>query len=382
MQHQRYNKNFKFVKEPVSFNKYTDREFLQYCVGAVLYMPATRDFREDLLTEHVPGLTSMVMCFEDAIDEKDIPEAEKNVVQFLHFVDEKIEGGELDPDRVPLIFLRVRSIEQYDEILSKLDKKAVKILTGFVFPKFNSNNGEAYFSRLVATAEKYEYVLYGMPILEGREIAYKESRIDELIKVKAITDKYKDYVLNIRLGDTDFSSAFGVRRGIDYTIYDVMPVRDCILDVLNVFERENSYVVSGPVWEYFLANKSMKFDSIPEDKFQYTLLTRTPLVNSAVDGLLREVILDKANGIIGKTCIHPTHIRFVNGMQAVTLDEYNDACQILNTSGGVVKSQKANKMNEVKPHTSWAKKIYARAQAYGVIENENQYLQLFSDSSK
>ena len=116
MQHQRYNKNFKFVKEPVSFNKYTDREFLQYCVGAVLYMPATRDFREDLLTEHVPGLTSMVMCFEDAIDEKDIPEAEENVVQFLHFVDEKIEGSELDPDRVPLIFLRVRSIEQYQEI--------------------------------------------------------------------------------------------------------------------------------------------------------------------------------------------------------------------------------------------------------------------------
>ncbi|MCR5149093.1 MAG: HpcH/HpaI aldolase/citrate lyase family protein [Eubacterium sp.] len=380
MQHQRYNKNFKFVEEPVKFDKNTDREFLQYCVGAVLYMPATRDFREAILTDHVPGLTSMVMCFEDAIDEKDIPEAEKNVLQFLHFVDDKINSGELDPDNVPLIFLRVRSIDQYDELLELLDEKAIKILTGFVFPKFNSINGEDYFSRLTETAEKYDQKLYGMPILEGREIAYKENRISELIKVKGITDKYKDYVLNIRLGGTDFSSCFGVRRGIDYTIYDVMPVRDCILDILNVFERENSYVVSGPVWEYFLANKNMKFENIPEDKFQYTLLTRTPLVNSAVDGLLREVIIDKANGIIGKTCIHPTHIRFVNGMQAVTLDEYNDACQILNTSGGVVKSKKSNKMNEVKPHTSWAKKIYARAKAYGVIENENQYLQLFSSA--
>lgn len=378
MRHQQFNPDFEFVKDPIEFDKHTDRELLQYCVGAVLYMPATKDFRQALLTNRFPGLTSMVMCFEDAIDEKDIPQAEDNVVSFLRFVKESIDAGDLDAKNIPLIFLRVRSVEQYDEILSKLDKDALEVLTGFVFPKFNRKNAIDYLSRLSKTVNDNGCVLYGMPILEGREIAYKESRVQELLEVKAILDAYKQLILNVRVGGTDFSSCFGVRRGIDYTIYDVMPVRDCLLDILNVFGRENDYVISGPVWEYFLASRDMKFGDIPEDKLQYTLLTRTPLVNSAIDGLLREVILDKANGFIGKTCIHPTHIPFVNGMQAVTEDEYYDAENILKSTGGVFKSYKQNQMNEVKPHTNWAKRISARAQAYGVIANESQYLQLFS----
>ena len=87
-------------------------------------------------------------------------------------------------------------------------------------------------------------------------------------------------------------------------------------------------------------------------------------------------MLDKANGFIGKTIIHPTHLNFVNGMLAITEEEYNDACMILNTSGGVVKGTGGNKMNEIGPHKSWAEKLYMRAQAYGVIKNESEYLKL------
>lgn len=378
MRHQLYNKEFEFVEKPIEFNKFTEKDILQYCLGGVLYMPATKDFREAILTNKIPGLTSMVMCFEDAIDEKDLPEAERNAVEFLRFVKREKEKGNLVENDIPLIFFRVRSNEQFEGILEKLDEETVSILSGFVFPKFNQINGIKYFSRLREINEKYGIILYGMPILEGREIAYKESRFNELVCVKTILNSYKDLVLNVRVGGTDFSSCFGVRRGIDYTIYDIMPVRDCLLDILNIFGRENDYVVSGPVWEYFLANKNMKFQALPEAKFQYSILTRTPIVNSAVDGLLREVIFDKANGFVGKTVIHPTHLPFVNGMQAVTADEYNDAVQILHTSGGVVKSSNQNKMNEIKPHTSWAQKIYKRALAYGVIENEESYLKLFS----
>ena len=35
----------------------------------------------------------------------------------------------------------------------------------------------------------------------------------------------------------------------------------------------------------------------------------------------------------------------------------DDAIQVLDTSDGVVKSTTANKMNEINPHRSWAKKI-------------------------
>ena len=157
-----------------------------------------------------------------------------------------------------------------------------------------------------------------------------------------------------------------------------MTVRDILMDILNVFTRDNEYVVSGPVWEYFKINKSLKFDEkLPEIDLKETLLKRTPIVNDAVDGLMRELILDKANGFIGKTIIHPTHIKYVNGMLAVTKEEYEDAYQILNTSGGVVKSSNGNKMNEIGPHRMWAERIVMRARAYGVIENENEYLRLF-----
>jgi citrate lyase beta subunit len=92
---------------------------------------------------------------------------------------------------------------------------------------------------------------------------------------------------------------------------------------------------------------------------------------------MREVILDKANGFIGKTIIHPSHAKYVNAMQAVIKEEYEDALQIMETSGGVKKSVKSNKMNEIKPHKYWAKKIINRAKAYGVIDNEKTYAKLF-----
>ena len=63
---------------------------------------------------------------------------------------------------------------------------------------------------------------------------------------------------------------------------------------------------------------------------------------------------------------------------AVTKEEYDDACQILGTGDGVVKGSGGNKMNEIKPHTNWAKKIYNRARAFGVVKNESGYVKLFA----
>jgi hypothetical protein len=217
-----------------------------------------------------------------------------------------------------------------------------------------------------------------MPILESAEIAFKETRSYELTGIKNLLMPYKDLILNIRVGATDFSSKFGVRRGIDYSVYDILTIRDCLADILNFLNREGEdYVISAPVWEYFLANKNMKFESLPEGDIHNSLLKRNLIVDEAIDGLLREVILDKANGFVGKTIIHPSHLKYVNAMQAVTREEYEDAKQILDTQGGVIKSKNSNKMNEINPHRNWAKKIFAKSQAYGVIENEKTYLKLF-----
>lgn len=379
MRHHQYNNNFRFIKEPIDFTKYTDKKILRYCLGATLYMPGTKDFTPVILNKTMPGLTSMVMCFEDACKEEEVPKAEENVLHLLEVIADALESGNLTYDDIPLVFFRVRSPQQFEVFSEKLEKKHLKVLAGVNFPKFNSENGERYLSQLKYLNEKLGDILYGMPILEDRSIAFKDTRYEELKNIRSILDKYSDIVLHIRVGATDFSSYFGVRRGIDYTIYDILTVRDILTDILNVFGRDNEYVISGPVWEYFLANKNMKFKKLPNSKFNRSLLVREPIVNDAVDGLLRELVIDRANGFIGKTVIHPTHIKYVNAMQAVTLEEYNDAMQILNTADGVVKSANSNKMNEIKPHRSWAEKVCMRALVYGVIENEASYFELFSD---
>ena len=64
MRHHKYNPSFKFIKKPVEFNKYTDRSYFCYCLGATMYMPGTKDFTKKLLSKAMPGLTSMVLCLK------------------------------------------------------------------------------------------------------------------------------------------------------------------------------------------------------------------------------------------------------------------------------------------------------------------------------
>ena len=367
------------MKEPTEFSKDTDRETLAYCLGAMLYMPATKDFFNDIVTKKYPGLTAMTMCFEDACRPEDVPAAEENVLRILDSIAEAKQTGTISDAGLPIIFFRVRDPEQFVSFSNRLENRHFSSFSGFVFSKYNAANGNAYFKQLKKLNDNHDAAIYGMPILEGPEIALNETRHKELEGVKDIIDRNKEYVLNIRVGATDFSSIFGVRRSADYTIYDILTIRACLSAILNKFGRNNDYVLSGPVWEYFHMSKKQKFQDIADINLQHSLLTRNPIINPAVDGLLREVILDKANGFIGKTVIHPSHLRFVNALQAVTREEYEDAAQILESSGAVLKSAAGNKMNEIKPHTNWAKKTVMRAKVYGVIEDESEYLRLFAE---
>ncbi len=377
MKHNQYNENFKFVKEPEEFNKFTDKDFLQYCLGGTLYMPGTKNIVDKILTKNMNHVTSLVMCFEDAIEEKDVNMAEGNVLSHLDTIFEAVSKNKISIDDIPLIFLRVRNTEQFERFAKRLNANQGSMLSGFVFPKFYSANAHLYLQRLEFLNNELNTKLYGMPILEGRTIAFIETRLQELKALKDIIDPYKRLILNIRVGGTDFSSIFGVRRGISSSIYDIVTVRDCLSDILNYFIRDDvDYTVSGPVWEYFLAYKKDDLHHLLESNLHNSVLSRTPIINEAVDGLLREVILDKANGFVGKTIIHPSHIRFINALQAVTREEFEDATQIMETGGGVIKSSMENKMNEINPHRSWAIKVINRANAYGVIEDEKSYLKL------
>ncbi len=378
MRHHRYNPDFKFVRDPENFDKYTPRALLQYCLGATMYMPGTRDFAKAIVRRKYPGLTSFVMCFEDACRAEDVPGAEINAIHMLDELNESLASGDMTYEDLPLIIFRVRSVEQFRHFSAMLRPEHVHLVAAINFPKFNTDSASGYLDHLREINAKFGEKIYGMPIIEDRRVAMKETRMDELLGIKRELDACKDLVLNVRVGATDFSSCFGARRDINYTIYDIMTVRDILTDILNMFTRDNDYTVSGPVWEYFRINKSMKFaERLPKVDVSESLLSRKPIVNDAVDGLMRELILDRANGFVGKTIIHPTHINYVNGMLAVTREQYDDALQVLGTSGGVVKSGSANKMNEIGPHRRWAERLVMRARAYGVIEKESSYLALF-----
>lgn len=379
MRHNDYNREFNFVHEPEEFNKYSKREFLRYCLGATMYMPGTKKFIDKILNKDIAGLTTIVFCFEDACPEGDVAEAEINVINTLETLSNAIDNGKINYDDLPLIFCRVRNIEQFEHFAGMLTHKQAKVLTGINFPKFNSSNGEAYFSQLKKLNEDLDEILYGMPIIEDPEVAQIETRMSELLGIRKILNKYYDIVLQVRVGATDFSSCFGVRRGVDHSIYDIATVKGCLTDILNIFGRNNDFTVSGPVWEYFRASKKMVNEDLPKYSFEDYLLRREIIVNPEVDGLLREIILDKANGFVGRTVIHPSHVIYVNALHAVTEEEYIDAVNILRSEkDGVFKGKGGNKMNEVKPHTNWATQIYMKARAFGVIENENSYSHLFS----
>ncbi|MBQ5982957.1 MAG: HpcH/HpaI aldolase/citrate lyase family protein [Prevotella sp.] len=381
MRHHMYNPGFRFVKEPMEFNKNTERDTLQYCLGATLYMPGTKDIREKVVKQELP-ITSFVMCCEDAIKEEDLPAAEQNILDTMDYFADQIEAGKISQDDIPLIFMRVRNPEQFKKFSARMTKRQADVLTGFNFPKFNSKNALGVLRTLVETNARLGATLYGMPILEGEEIAFRESRDQELLLLRNILEPYKELILNIRVGGTDMSSLFGVRRGINSTVYDIMTVRDALSDVLNAFNRFNDYCVSAAVWEYFRAYKDDDIDDVIKRNFHNALIKGEEIVNPAIDGLLKEVMLDRANGFVGKTIIHPTHAKFVNAMFTVVEEEYNDALQILNTSGGVIKSEGGGKMNEIGPHHRWAEKIVRRANVYGVVKNEDSVLSLVLGKSE
>lgn len=56
MKHHRYNPDFKFVEEPVSFDRNTDPELLRYCLGATMYMPGYQDFTGKSYPKQCPVL--------------------------------------------------------------------------------------------------------------------------------------------------------------------------------------------------------------------------------------------------------------------------------------------------------------------------------------
>lgn len=314
----------------------------KYSVGALLYSPALNGkIAEAVVNEKFGKAYSLALCLEDTISDNCVGLAEEQLTQTLKDIHQAHSNRMF---YLPKVFVRVRSCDQLLRLNEQLSAY-YGILCGYIFPKYTLSNADEYNAAMTRINESAGKRIYMMPILESKDIVSYTTRREVLIELKKKIDSVRDFVLNIRVGGNDFSNEFAARRHYDETIYDILPIAQLLGEILTVFSRD--YVVSGPVWEFFSSdNEEWK------------------------KGLQTELKLDKLNGFIGKTVIHPKQISVVNEALKVSRKDYEDAKEILNWDENglqVGKSFAGERMNEVKTHTNWALKTITLAEIYGVI---------------
>ncbi|MFG2222020.1 HpcH/HpaI aldolase/citrate lyase family protein [Streptomyces sp. NPDC048644] len=371
-----------FHQEPVEFTAGSPARLLAVALGATLYSPATRPrLADDVVKQAGCGVVSMVLCLEDSIGDADVEAGEENLVRQFALLDAAAaEGADL-----PLLFVRVRTPDQIPDLARRMGP-AVRRLSGFVLPKFTEERGTAFLTALAAAEAECGQRLYAMPVLESPQLLHLETRGETLRGVARIVGAHRDRVLALRLGVTDFCSAYGLRRAPDMTAYDVQIVASVIADVVNVLGRADGtgFTVTGPVWEYFRLHERMFKPQLRQSPFLGRAEElRTALIEHDMDGLLREIELDRANGLQGKTCIHPSHVAPVHALSVVSHEEFSDAADILRPErgdGGVLRSAYTNKMNEVKPHRAWAERTLLRAEVFGVAREGIGFVELLAAS--
>ncbi|MFJ2826510.1 HpcH/HpaI aldolase/citrate lyase family protein [Streptomyces sp. NPDC087263] len=369
-----------FHREPSVFTAESPAHVLAAALGATLYSPATRpQLADDIVKQARRGVVSMVLCLEDSIDDAEVVGAEENLVRQFTDLAERPHLSEL-----PLLFVRVREPEQIPDLVQRFGP-AVRLLSGFVLPKFTEERGVPFLEALTAAENTSGRRLFAMPVLESPGLLHLETRRETLEGIHRTVTKYRDRVLALRLGVTDFCSAYGLRRAPDMTAYDVQIVASVIADVVNVLGRADGtgFTVTGPVWEYFRVQERMFKPQLRRSPFQEGEVEglRQTLIEHDLDGLLREIALDRANGLLGKTCIHPSHVPAVHALSVVSHEEYSDAQDILRPErcgGGVLRSAYTNKMNEVKPHRAWAERTLQRAEVFGVANEDIGFVELLA----
>lgn len=369
-----------FERLPEEFDRGSGLDLLSVALGATLYMPGDRPaLAADITKQGAAGVTSVVLCLEDAIPDDRVDDAEETVVATLR--DLHTQGC----TDLPLLFVRVRVPEQIPALVERLGP-AVELLDGFVLPKFTAAGGTAFLAALDAAERDSGARLLAMPVIESGAVLYAESRVDELARLRAVLHRDRHRILAVRLGATDLCALYGLRRTADFSIYDVKVVADLIADVVNVLGRADGtgFTVTGPVWEYYGHTERLfkpQLRRTPFDEHDESEL-RGRLVSRAIDGLIREIQLDRANGLVGKTAIHPSHVAIVNALSVVSSEEYHDALDVAGSPrpGGVMASGSGDRMNEIRPHSAWARRTLLRAQVFGVSAPAVSFVDLLASS--
>lgn len=293
-----------------------------FMLGGTLYMPALREDIADVIVHNkIPGLRSLVICLEDAVTDRDVPLALQKLRTLLTYIAEEKRNG--NGKGWPLVFIRPRSVEMARELVSSCDLSAVN---GFVLAKFTQASLTAWWDVLAPTK------LLLMPTLETREV-YDVGQMTALAET-LMRHPCHSRILALRIGGNDLMSVIGMRRPRSMTLYEG-PLGYVIKMLVSVFTPRGFYL-TAPVCEL--------------------------IDNPAI--LQKELELDVAHGLVGKTAIHPGQLEAIYHAFMVEPDDYEDAIHILTSVKAVFKSQGA--MCEPATHSMWAAAILQRAQHMGI----------------
>lgn len=369
-----YELNKIFYKKPEAFDNTTKKNQLRYALGATLYLPATKYIAPYLLEKRYSHLTSFVMCFENLIEERNINIAEKTLLNTLRTLKMAENENRINKDELPLFFIHVRDPLQFErlyEILIK-DKDIISYISGFFLPKFNSNNADAYLSTVKKIRLISEYI-YALPIIESKEIISLASRISELITLEKTIFEYRDMILGIRIGGSYINSVLGVNSLEAMSIYDVGITASIIYDIINSFinlSYEDIAIYSSS-WDKKINSfqtVSKSSNAFDQNKVIYNhAFTHVP----SLDGFIREILLDKLNGCVGKTVVYPNQISIVNALYSVERKDYELALSI-NSS-----NEPSLNYGEQINNKIWSNKILSLSKIYGVLNGNYSAVDLF-----
>lgn len=315
---------------------------LYYSVGALLYCPANKtSIPDSIINGKFGNKFSLALCLEDTINDKFVKEAEQMLISSINKIYIQYQ---IQPFYLPKIFVRVRNPEQIG-YLTKSFGESLEIITGFIIPKFNSDNATQYIEQVINANELAAKKMYMMPIYESSTIIDLRNRSEILYSLKEALEPINELVMNIRVGGNDLCHAFGFRRHSNESIHRIKPISDIFSDIIAVYGMD--YVISGPVWEYYSG-----------DNWE--------------NGLIQEIQDDMLCGFTGKTVIHPNQIAIVNNTYKVSRDDFYDAQAILNwnknSNAFVSGSETKKRMNEYKTHINWAQKTQFLAEFYGLTD--------------
>ncbi len=292
------------------------KQFSPWMLGAPLYMPGNRrDIMEIANGEKYSMLRSMIFCTEDAVSRSDVDSCMRQIGLCL-------QGFRDSSQRFR--FIRARN----PDILARLlDLPGIEKVDGFVLPKFTESVFHAYFDQLEGTPFKV------MPTLETREV-FDFNAMSEL-RQGLLQDDILKRVIMLRIGGNDLMNLLGIRRPRSSTIYET-PIGNVIAQLVTIF-RPYGLSLSAPVFEYL------------DDS----------------DTLQKEMKLDLAYGLIGKTAIHPTQVPAIESAYAVDGEDYEMAISLSDQAAPAV-FRMHDAMCEVATHQQWAASIINRQMCYGV----------------